>query len=173
MRKALFLDRDGTLNSFVLGEYITHPDEIELLDGAVGAIQFAHEWGYLIIVVTNQGGAIAKAGASTEQIEAINQRLVELLAGQGALIDSVKYCPHYPPEKCTCRKPESGLLEQAIAEFDINREQSYMVGDFDSDIQAGKSAGVKTIKIGNQEAVEADHYVSNIREIIPILKKGE
>lgn len=173
MKKAIFLDRDGTLNIFERGAYITKPEQIKLLDGAAALVKAINEQGYLAIIISNQGGVMAHHGLSITDVEAINQRLIDLLAAEGAQIDAAKFCPHYPSVDgvCDCRKPKPGLINECVTQFEINRLDSYMVGDFDSDVQAGKAAGVKTIKIGKKTQATSDFLAADLSEVKDYIRK--
>ena len=174
MNKAILFDRDGTLNSIVLGEYITKTKELVLLDGAARAIKKANDAGYLCIIVSNQGGVIYKKGLTYLEVEELNEYLVQLLDNEGAKIDKVYFCPHYPTvEDCDCRKPKAGLIHRALNDFNIEPLNTYMIGDSDSDILAGKKAEVKTIGIGERIEVSADFYAYDVEEAVDYILKRE
>ena len=150
-QKAIFLDRDGTINKYV--GFLRDINEFELIDGASKAIKMINQSGYLAIVVTNQP-VIARGEVSWEELHEINKKMETLLGKDGAYIDGVYICPHHPdkgfegerPEykfDCDCRKPKPGLLLQAAADFNIDLSQSYMIGDSERDVEAGKAAGCK------------------------------
>lgn len=151
-QKAIFLDRDGTINRYV--GFLRNPDAFELLPGVAQAIRKINEQGWLAIVVTNQP-VIARGEVTEAQLEAIHCKMETLLGAEGAWLDAVYYCPHHPdkgfpgerPElkiHCSCRKPAPGMLLAAAQRFNIDLTVSWMVGDADNDIQAGKNAGCKT-----------------------------
>ena len=150
-QKAIFLDRDGTINKYV--GFLRNIDDFELIDGVAEAIRKINESGYLAIVVTNQP-VIARGEVSFEELEEIHNKMETLLGKEGAYLDAIYYCPHHPdagyPEerkeykiKCTCRKPAPGMLLQAAKDWNIDMGQSYMIGDRSSDVQAGENAGCK------------------------------
>lgn len=147
-RKAIFLDRDGVINED-LG-WIGSPEELKIYPFAAKAIARANEAGFLVIVVTNQS-VIARELCTVEDLERIHSKMVEELAGQGARVDAIFFCPHHPDygegELCGCRKPEVGLVDQAVGEFGIEPAESYMIGDKTSDIQTGINAGMQTILV--------------------------
>ncbi len=154
-QKAIFLDRDGTINKYV--GFLRNIDEFELVNGAAEAIRRINESGYLAIVITNQP-VIARGEVSFSQLEEIHNKMETLLGKEGAYLDAIYYCPHHPhrgyegeiPElkiDCDCRKPKPGLLLKAAEIFNIQLSDSYMIGDADSDIQAGEAAGCTAIKI--------------------------
>ena len=149
MQKAVFLDRDGTINKFK--GYITNPDEIELIDGAAEAISEFSRMGYLVIVITNQP-VIARGECSKQALKEIHNRLETLLGEKGAYVDEIYYCPHHPDKgfegeieelkiQCNCRKPSPGLLLRAQKDFNIDMSESFMVGDSLCDAQSGENAG--------------------------------
>lgn len=157
-QKAVFLDRDGTINKYV--GFLRNIDEFELLDGAVEAIKKINTSGYLAIVVTNQP-VIARGEVSFEELERIHNKMETLLGKEGAYLDAIYFCPHHPhkgyegerPElkfDCNCRKPKPGMLLKAAQDFNIDLAQSWMIGDGENDIRAGQNAGCRTALIGNE-----------------------
>ena len=156
-QKAVFLDRDGTINKYV--GFLRNIDEFALLDGVADAIKKINASGYLAIVVTNQP-VIARGEVSFEELERIHNKMETLLGKEGAYLDAVYFCPHHPhkgyegerPElkfDCECRKPKPGMLLKAAQDFNIDLAQSWMVGDGENDIKAGQNAGCRTALVGN------------------------
>ena len=156
-QKAVFLDRDGTINKFV--GFLRNIEEFELLPDVPEAIRRINSSGYLAIVVTNQP-VIARGEVSVSELEEIHNKMETLLGQEGAYLDAIYYCPHHPhkgyegeiPElkiECDCRKPKPGMLLRAADDFNIDLSQSWMIGDSDNDILAGKAAGCKTGLIGS------------------------
>jgi D-glycero-D-manno-heptose 1,7-bisphosphate phosphatase len=142
LRPAVFLDRDGTLNRPAApGEYVEDADQLELLAGAADAVSLLREAGYLCVVVSNQRG-VALAKMTQRQLTAVDARLRELVD-----IDGAYYCTHGLEERCPCRKPQAGLLLRASAELDLDLTRSWMIGDRDSDCEAGRRAGCRTVKV--------------------------
>ena len=150
-QKAIFLDRDGTINKYV--GFLRNIDDFELIDGVSDAIKRINQSGYLAIVVTNQP-VIARGEVSWQELDEIHKKMETLLGKDGAYIDGIYICPHHPdkgfegerPEykfDCDCRKPKPGLLLQAAKDFNIDLSQSYMIGDSEQDVKAGDAAGVK------------------------------
>ena len=148
-QKAIFLDRDGTINKYV--GFLRNIDDFELFDGVSEAIKKINQSGYLAIVVTNQP-VIARGEVSWKELHEIHKKMETLLGKDGAYIDGIYICPHHPdkgfegerPEykfDCDCRKPKPGLLLQAAKDYNIDMSQSYMIGDNDTDIEAGRNAG--------------------------------
>ena len=155
-QRAVFLDRDGTINKYV--GFLRDIGEMELRPGAAEAIQMIDRSGYLAIVVTNQP-VIARGEVTWDELDDIHRKLETLLGREGAYVDDIFVCPHHPdrgfagerPEykiDCDCRKPKPGLLLQAAEKYNIDLAESWMVGDSDSDIQAGEAAGCRTVKLG-------------------------
>ena len=155
-QKAVFLDRDGTINKYV--GFLRNIDEFELIDGAADAIRKINASDYLAIVATNQP-VIARGEISFEELETIHNKMETLLGKEGAYLDAIYFCPHHPhkgyegerPElkiDCGCRKPKPGMLLKAARDFNIDLQQSWMIGDSESDVKAGQSAGCRTALIG-------------------------
>lgn len=155
-QKAVFLDRDGTINKYV--GFLRNINEFELLSGVANAIKTINASGYLAIVVTNQP-VIARGEVTYEQLQVIHNKMETLLGIQGAYLDAIYFCPHHPhkgyegevPElkiECECRKPKPGMLLKAARDYNVDLNQSWMVGDGENDIRAGKAAGCRTALIG-------------------------
>ncbi|WP_295067133.1 D-glycero-beta-D-manno-heptose 1,7-bisphosphate 7-phosphatase [Ruminococcus sp.] len=155
-QKAIFLDRDGTINKYV--GFLRDINEFELIDGVAEAIKRINESGYLCIVVTNQP-VIARGEVKVDELDLIHNKMETLLGKQGAYIDGLYYCPHHPhkgyegeiPElkfDCDCRKPKPGMLIQAAKDFNIDLGLSWMIGDGENDVKAGINAGCHTALIG-------------------------
>lgn len=136
MKPIAFLDRDGVLN--LDHGYIFTMDRVEWVPGAQTAVDLLHAKGYWVIVVSNQSG-IARGMATLDQYETFEK---QYLAAFGRPIDAVYYCPHGPDSGCECRKPKSGMLEQAFAAFESDRSKSFLIGDKESDILAAENAGI-------------------------------
>ncbi len=154
--KAVFLDRDGVINE--TKGFVTKFDEIKMFQCAAKAIQKFNQLGYKVIVVTNQA-VVAKGLCTEEDVKKINNKISDLLKEQGAIIDAFYFCPHHPekhhkdvPEQakkyrieCNCRKPGTGMFEQAKKDFDLDFSSCFMIGDQTCDVQAGKNIGCRTI----------------------------
>jgi histidinol-phosphate phosphatase family protein len=150
-RPAAFLDRDGTI--VVERNFLGDPKAVEIIPGAIDAIQMLNDWGFYVIGVTNQSG-VARDYYGDSDVEAVNQRLTELLAVGGARLDRVYYCPHHPEvrafrdqQPCTCRKPSPGMIERACADFSIDLKRSLVIGDQASDIGLAGSVGIPGILV--------------------------
>ena len=142
--KAVFLDRDGTIAYDV--PYCSKPGDFKLLPTVPQAIKLLKENGFKVIVITNQSG-IARGYFTEEILARIHQKMKDDLEKQGAGIDAIYYCPHHPDDQCDCRKPKIFLFQKAIQDHNIDINSSSMVGDKQLDIDAGKSAGCKTVLI--------------------------
>ncbi len=155
-RTALFLDRDGVINRRTPGDYVKHPAEFVPEDGAMEALALLAGHAGRIVVVTNQAG-VGKGLMTAEDLVTVHQHLLTLAAAAGGRIDGVYFCPHRPDAGCSCRKPATGMAEQARADFpDIEFAQAWMVGDSATDIQFGAALGMTTVLIrGKQEDAEA------------------
>lgn len=146
-RKAIFLDRDGVLN--VDTAYLYKVEELVWQDGVFEALKDAHDKGYLLIVVTNQSG-VARGYYTEEDVKALHQYMGSTLAKAGAPIDAFYYCPHHVKgtvapyvKDCNCRKPKTGMLDQACEDFDIDLDHSFMIGDKESDVATAKAKGIQ------------------------------
>lgn len=160
-QKAIFLDRDGTINKMV--GFVTKPEQFELIEGAAEAIKTINKSGYLAIVVTNQP-VIARGDCTFEELQTIHDKMETELGKVGAFVDAIYVCPHHTdkgfegerPEykcNCDCRKPKPGLLLQAAKDFNIDLSESYMIGDSHRDVEAGENARVKkSIKVEENKA---------------------
>lgn len=157
-QKAVFLDRDGTINKYV--GFLRRIDDFELLPGAAEAIRQINRSEYLAIVVTNQP-VIARGEVTEAELREIHNKMETLLGQEGAYIDALYYCPHHPDRgyegeipalkiDCNCRKPKPGMLLRAAEDYHIGLNQSWMIGDGESDVLAGCAAGCRTIRLGEQ-----------------------
>lgn len=147
-RRAVFLDRDGTIN--VEKDYLHRPEEFEFIPGATEAIGILKRAGYLVVVVTNQSG-VARGYYAEEDVERLHRHMDELLAAFGTAVDGYYFCPHHPENgldayltDCACRKPLPGMLLKAAKEMGIDLKSSWMIGDKLVDIEAGMGAGCST-----------------------------
>ncbi len=151
---AAFLDRDGTINvKAPEGEYVETPGEVVLLPGAAEAVRMLNEAGVPVFVVTNQRG-IALGRMTEEDLAAVHARLAELLAAEGARVDAWYHCPHDRGE-CDCRKPGTAMLERAAREHGVELARSVMIGDAESDVEAGRRVGARTVLLAAEDAASA------------------
>lgn len=158
-KKAVFLDRDGVLNREI-GRYLHNLDEFELLPHVADVLRQFRQKGFLLIVISNQGG-IAKGEVDKETVDAMFDRLNSDLKDNGAQLDAWYYCPHHPDVgPCRCRKPDSLLFEQAIEWYEIDPAASYMIGDRERDMEAAAKVGVRGILIeSNQDLRTVAHLI--------------
>lgn len=164
-QKAVFLDRDGTIN--IYKGFLRNIDEFELIPGVAGAIKKINMSGYLAIVVTNQP-VIARGEVTFDELEQIHNKMETELGREGAYLDGIFFCPHHPHKgyigevaeykiECECRKPKPGMLLKAAEEFNIDLSQSFMIGDGQNDIKAGLAAGCKSILIDSSGKNQKDY----------------
>lgn len=179
-QRAIFLDRDGTINKEV--GFLSNIDQFELLPGVGEAIQKINQSGYLAIVITNQS-VIARGELSFEGLEEIHNKMETLLGREGAYLDGIYYCPHHPHGgydgevrqlkiDCDCRKPKPGMLYAAAEALHIDLKRSWMIGDGERDIAAGRSAGCKTALIGKADFGQ-DMSVDSLSEAVRMILGGE
>lgn len=155
-QKAIFLDRDGVINR-ELGDYCTCLADFQLLPTIMEVMKTWFEQGYLLIVVTNQGG-IAKGRYTREEVEAIHQYLMGACVAKGFRIQEIYYCPHHTEVtgKCLCRKPGRLSFEKAIEKYGIDVTQSFMIGDHQRDMDAARACGIKSVLIESNTAFSTD-----------------
>jgi len=147
MKRAVFLDRDGVINRKAAeGTYVTRWEDFQFLPGVSQAILLLNRAGWSVIVISNQR-CVAKGLLTVAELESIHRKMREALAGEGARLDAIYYCPHEKEPPCGCRKPLPGMLLAAAEEHQIDLQSSWMVGDAESDMEAGKSAGCRTLRI--------------------------
>ncbi|MGR9635260.1 D-glycero-alpha-D-manno-heptose-1,7-bisphosphate 7-phosphatase [Bacillus cereus] len=175
--KAIFLDRDGVLNECMTDKvkFVNKPNDLYLIPGTAKAIRIFKEKGYKVYVVTNQGG-IGLGYMSVDVLNQIHEKLKEEIIAEEplAIIDEISTCIHKPKENCICRKPEPGLIIDLANKYDIDLSKSYMIGDRETDIEAGQKAGTRTVLISeNQKEIEtkADNVSSNLLEFALLLQR--
>ncbi|MED3778581.1 D-glycero-beta-D-manno-heptose 1,7-bisphosphate 7-phosphatase [Geobacillus stearothermophilus] len=163
MNRALFLDRDGVIN--VEKEYLYKIEEFEFIDGVFETCRYFQDLGYLIIVITNQAG-IARGFYNEEDFKIITDWMLKEFEKEGVKITKVYYCPHHPEfsGECECRKPKPGMILEAQKEFNIDLAKSILVGDKNSDIEAGITAG-----IGKNYLITTGHKITENRFGVKIL----
>lgn len=176
-QKAVFLDRDGTINEYV--GFLTDIRDFRLLDGVPEAVRLINTKGYLAIVVTNQP-VIARGEIAIEELKEIHNKMETLLGNEGAYVDDIFFCPHHPdrgfagerPEykiECGCRKPKAGMLLSAAEKYNIDLCSSWMVGDGANDMEAGRNAGCRVAYIGTPDGTDIPGYKSLLDCIRDIL----
>jgi D-glycero-D-manno-heptose 1,7-bisphosphate phosphatase len=176
MKKAVFLDRDGTI--VVHEPYLSSPDQLKLLPNAAQGIRVFKEYGYLIIVVTNQSG-VARGFFDEKRLILIHKKLISMLEEEGAVIDDLYYCPHHTEGiierykvDCNCRKPKPGMILDAARKYHIDLTQSLMIGDSEADMLAGRDAGCKCVlvrsdsinEISTATMIGTDYIVKDLLE---------
>ncbi len=162
-RRALFVDRDGTLNPDL--HYLRDAERLELFRGVGEALHFAREHGALVVCVTNQSG-IERGLYTTDDVERIHRRLNELLGPFDARVDAFYYCPHAPEHGCRCRKPGTELFERARDELHLDLPSSSFVGDRLVDVEAGRRLGVATAVVrtpGHEALVDRELADAGVR----------
>ncbi len=147
MSRAAFLDRDGVINRKPAdGQYVTRWEEMHLLPGVASGIVLLRHAGFRVIVVTNQR-CVAKGLITAADLESMHQRMCNALALVGATIDALYYCPHENRPPCNCRKPAPGMLLTAAHAHHISLTESWMIGDSETDVDAGRNAGCRTVRL--------------------------
>lgn len=165
-KRAVFLDRDGTLN--VEKDYLYRVEDCELIPGVGKAVRLLNEAGWLVVVVTNQSG-VARGYYGEQEVTVLHHYMTQQLELAGGQIAGWYYCPHHPSgtepynQVCDCRKPLPGMLLRAARELDIDLTQSWMVGDKLADVEAGLAAGCRPVLVqtgyGHQEAAQVSSGV--------------
>jgi len=146
----LFLDRDGVINRKLDGRYVHSFSEFEFIKGFFSAIRSLSKIFNRVVIVTNQQ-CVGKGLMSEKELYSIHQKMLKEIVKNGGKIEKIYYCPHLVEQQCTCRKPKTGMLQNVINDYpDIVIENSYLVGDSDTDIIAGNHFGLKTVKVDNK-----------------------
>ncbi|HPZ07140.1 MAG TPA: D-glycero-beta-D-manno-heptose 1,7-bisphosphate 7-phosphatase [Candidatus Eremiobacteraeota bacterium] len=176
MTKAVFLDRDGTINPDK--NYLYRIEDWEFIPGSVEGMKLLFDKDYKLVIVTNQAG-IGKGYYRKEDMEKLHNYVISLLKEKNIEIAGIYFCPHDPAENCNCRKPGTAMTEQSIRELNINISESYCVGDKTCDIKMGKDTGCKTILVktgkGGQDGeykVEPDFIVEDLLEAAKLIVRG-
>jgi D-glycero-D-manno-heptose 1,7-bisphosphate phosphatase len=171
MNKAAFLDRDGVINqSAPEGDYILRWEDFHLLPGVIEAISLLNRSDYLVMVVTNQR-CVSRGLLTIPALEDIHQKMSAQLLASGARIDAIYYCPHAAEPPCTCRKPLPGMLLSAAKDYNIALSNSWMIGDTDSDMEAGKCAGCRTIRITKYSSAAVSASVQSAESLLAAVRK--
>jgi len=146
----LFLDRDGVINVKLEARYVRNTNEFEFMQGALVAISKLSKLFKRILIVTNQQG-IGKGIMTEDDLNLLHSFMTSEIGKLNGKIDKIYFCPHLDTENCNCRKPNPGMINQAIADFpEIDRQNSYLIGDSDSDIEAGNRMKLNTVKVDNE-----------------------
>jgi len=173
-RKAVFLDRDGTLNEEV--NYLGKLEDLHWLPRADQAIRRLKERGWMVVLITNQSG-VARGYYTEQEVAAIHERLCSDLAQAGTHLDGIYYCPHHPDENCKCRKPKPFLFRQAARDLDLDFLSSYAIGDKLSDLQPGEQLGCHTIllltghgqehlRLAREQGFQPDHIAKDLYQAV-------
>lgn len=153
MQKAVFLDRDGVINSDVGHYYVYKPEAFIINEHLFDALVTWQERGFIFVVISNQGG-ISKKQYSKSDVDLVHEKLIEQASDKGIKFEEIYYCPHHSSvENCLCRKPQSLMIEKALDRFSIDRSKSYLIGDSDRDIEAAINAGIKGIKVAANQSL--------------------
>lgn len=173
-RRFVLLDRDGTI--IAEKNYLSNPDHVELLSGALNALKQIQDLGLGLVIITNQSG-IGRKYLDLATLEEIHQKLTGLLLKGGVVLDDIYICPHTPEDNCLCRKPKVELVEKAAEKHNFDPRLSFIVGDNKVDIELGKNIGATTILVRTgygiliEKDVNPDYVVNNLEAAIPIIKK--
>jgi D-glycero-D-manno-heptose 1,7-bisphosphate phosphatase len=169
MSKAVFLDRDGVINRKPPeGQYVTRWEELHLLPDVAEVIGLLNRASFRVIVVSNQR-CVAKGLITAHELESMHERMCGELAAAGATIVKVYYCPHEKWPACSCRKPAPGMLLKAAVEHQLDLASSWMIGDSEIDVEAGRNAGCKTARLWERIDIvdsKADMVAPSLREAI-------
>lgn len=169
--KAIFLDRDGTINDNKDG-YTHKIEDFEFLPGVIEGLKKLSKTDYLLIIVTNQSG-IGRGMFTHDDFKKLSEWLLSEFNKEGIKITKIYHCPHHPDDDCDCRKPGIGLFLQAVKDFGINLSKSWFTGNSDNDVIAGREANIRTIKIGDKVndilKLEPSYYVKNFKEAVDII----
>ena len=172
--KAVFLDRDGTIAEDV--GYCQSPETFKLFHTTAEAIKLLNEYGFKVIVITNQSG-IGRGYFTEETLSEIHQKMKGELAENGAYVDAIYWCPHHPRDNCDCRKPKPALIFRALQDFGIELKSSCVIGDQPSDIELGRNVGCRNILIASSAfdnaASKADITVPDLLSAVQLLLKSE
>jgi D-glycero-D-manno-heptose 1,7-bisphosphate phosphatase len=176
-RRAVFLDRDGTIIRDA--DYLTEIGQLEILPRVPEALRLLRKAGFLLLVVTNQS-AIARGWLTEEGLAAIHAELNRRLQARGASVDAFYYCPHLPEgtvpayaRTCDCRKPAPGLIERAAREWHVDPARSYAIGDSERDAEAGRRAGCVVLLIGMGKGAARDLYEAARRVVAESAEEGQ
>jgi len=162
-QKAVFLDRDGVIN--VEKDYLYKREDFEFIDGLFEALVYLKSLGFLFFVITNQSG-IGRGYYTKEDFATLTQWMVKRFEEENIPISQVEFCPHAPDVECECRKPKTGMIQNIAQNFEIDFENSWLIGDKESDIECGKNSGIRNtiqVRSGHDfETSEADFVIDKL-----------
>ena len=165
------LDRDGTIIEEC--NYLSDPDQVQLIAGAAEAMRGMRDEGLGVAVVTNQSG-VGRGYFDLVRLEEIHQRMCNLLEDEGVQLDGIYFCPHTPSEACICRKPKPGMIEQASKELKFNPAECLVVGDLETDIELGERVGATTFlvatKTARKQLSHPDYLVRDLLEASQVMR---
>jgi D-glycero-D-manno-heptose 1,7-bisphosphate phosphatase len=174
-RRFVLLDRDGTL--IVERHYLSRPEDVQLLPGALAGLQRLRQLGLGLVVITNQSG-IGRGYFDQAALDAVHARLRQLLQDGGVHLDGIYVCPHGPEDGCACRKPATGLVRQAAAELGFEPAEAFVIGDKASDVEMGRRLGATTLLVRTgygreheQGKVQADFVVDDLGAVAEVITK--
>lgn len=176
-RPYILLDRDGTIIHD--RHYLHDPEEMELLPNAAAGLKRLADRGHGLVVLTNQSG-VGRGYFTRGDVEACNERLRAMLAKHGIFLDAVLYCPHAPEDACHCRKPATGLVEQAVAMLEFDPEKAWMIGDKDADVDLGIAVGARSILVRTGKGtvhegrcgIRADYVADDLLEAARFIERN-
>ncbi len=175
-KRFVLLDRDGTI--IKERHYLSDPQQVELLAGAASGLRQMQEMGLGAIAVTNQSG-IGRGFFDEKRLWEIHQRMLELLTAESVFLEDIYFCPHTPADNCSCRKPLSGLVEQAAEKYGFNPQDSFVIGDKPCDIELGQRVGAITFlvrtgygaEVATNQTVAPDYVVDDLLEAARIIDR--
>ncbi len=171
MNKAIFLDRDGTIN--VDFKYTHKIEDLKFCDRAIEGLLGLQSLGFVLIIITNQS-AIGRGFYTLEQAQKFNEEMLGKMREYGISIEKIYFCPHKPEDRCSCRKPAQDNIQKAQKEYNIDLKRSWFVGDRDSDILCGQKAGCKTARVRSDHPmkISADMVIDNLFDLYQAIKGG-
>ncbi len=164
MRKALFLDRDGVINERLMGDYVRRPEQLHVLDDVIPILLGARQRGYLLVLISNQQG-VGKGLMSMQDLDSVNAAAQQKLRTFGAELDAIYVCTDLAGSGSRRRKPEPGMLLEAIDDHDLDPAQCWFLGDTLTDAQAGRAAAVYTALVGEHDRADADIVAPSLAAI--------
>jgi len=167
--RAVFLDRDGTINFNEPG-YVYQIKDFKFIPGVLPALRKLSQSNYKIIIVTNQSG-IGRGLFAEKDLKILHQWMLAQFKKEKIRIDKIYYCPHVKEDNCSCRKPKIGMLQEAVEDFGINLSKSWIVGDSERDVKMGKEANLRTIFLGKKSSIKPHYQVKNLAEAVKIILK--